>query len=678
EPFVNNTSNMPAGAYVLKLTDLETGCQMSYHLLIESEDCCEITLIESAYDGCLAKYKFNVDSECESPTINVVVLDPNGTPVAFDESFWAGVQDVSFETTIEGDYTVDITVFCESENPCGNISVSVTSDPECSSTVEPDCFAIWDDEVVNNYRMEGNALIAHPNSNTFSVLGSVHDVSSGELNYYWTHLDLESNNIAYQAFGNAALTTSTDEYVLDAVEHNGYIYNVGYGQYDDGNGMHECLMISKIDLADGSLSASKRYSLSNSSNERATSIDTYVNSNGETQLIVAGYTDLDFSRGVNAFATSFSLSLDITTEFFLYDVNNRDNFVYEVKNVSQASVFVLVGKGMIGPSTFEASALMLDYNFNIVDEFTFYKKPSEITSVAFDGNELYFVGNYIADVDENITKAMIFKTGLSWDSNTSFTTLENTGDSETFDWARDIVIHDSELYIAGQSGLGGTRGLLIKVDPGEGELEEEFQVVWSKQTTTKHTTLKAISDILNSDGSSSIIAVGDTQSQGEDAIAVVHSDLDGNTCCLETTTVITDQVDVELTTGYTRGFKTPNSTNLLTGSANYATLPMCDPLLKSAEVALMVSSPNASLNVVPNPNDGQFELMLSAQGTWLTEVVIIDATGQEIFKSKYPAKDHLRSVSLGSNLGLKSGMYLLHVRLSNGEELSTRVVVGRQ
>ncbi|MFM9985172.1 MAG: hypothetical protein ACKVOK_08070, partial [Flavobacteriales bacterium] len=42
EPFVNNTSNMPAGAYVLKLTDLETGCQMSYHLLIESEDCCEI------------------------------------------------------------------------------------------------------------------------------------------------------------------------------------------------------------------------------------------------------------------------------------------------------------------------------------------------------------------------------------------------------------------------------------------------------------------------------------------------------------------------------------------------------------------------------------------------------------------------------------------------------------
>lgn len=677
-PFVSNPSNMPKGAYVLTLTDIATGCQMSYHLIITQEECCEITLGESDYDDCLAKYKFSIDSECESPNISVEVLDPNGAQVPFLENFWTGILDVSFETTIDGEYTIEIVVSCGAENPCGALSVGVISTPECSSAVVPNCFAIWDDEVVNNFRMEGNAVISHANSNSYSVLGSAHNAANDELNYYWQHLDLAGNNISNQAFGNDALTTSTDEYVLDAVEHNGYIYNVGYGLYDDGNGMHECLMISKIDLANGSLSASKRYSLSNSSNERATCIDTYVNSNGETQLIVAGYTDLEVSRGVNAFATSFSLSLDLTSEFFLYDVNSRDNFMYEVKNISQASVFVLVGKGMIAPSIFGASALMLDYNFNIVDEFTFYKRPSEITSVGFDGNDLYFAGNYIEDVEENIAKAMIFKTGLSWGPYISFTTLENTDDNEAFDWARDLVIHNSDIYIAGQSGLGGTKGLLIKVDPGEGELEDEFQVVWSKQTTTKHTTLKAITDVLNPDGSSGIIAVGDTQSEGEDAIAVVHSDLEGNTCCLETTTVIPDQIEVQLTNGYMRGTKTPFPTDLLTGSINFADLPMCDPLIKSAQVGLKVSTLDASLHVIPNPNDGQFELILSSAEAWLTEVVVIDVTGQVIFKSNYPTKDQLRSLSIGSDLELNAGMYLVQVRLSNGEEMSTRVVVGRQ
>ncbi|MCB0762828.1 MAG: hypothetical protein KDC12_14980, partial [Flavobacteriales bacterium] len=43
DPFNSNPTNMPAGSYTLGLTDLETGCVMSYDVVIDSTSCCDTT-----------------------------------------------------------------------------------------------------------------------------------------------------------------------------------------------------------------------------------------------------------------------------------------------------------------------------------------------------------------------------------------------------------------------------------------------------------------------------------------------------------------------------------------------------------------------------------------------------------------------------------------------------------
>ncbi|MCB0760109.1 MAG: T9SS type A sorting domain-containing protein, partial [Flavobacteriales bacterium] len=661
-PFVSNPTNMPPGDYVLTLTDAETGCDMDYPVTISSEECCQITLNDSTTTDCFATLSFDVVADCASPTVDVNVTDPNGSPASFTEDFTAGVLEVSFETSIDGAYVVDVFVFCGAGPPCDTLSVNLYTDPGCLSVPEPNCFAIWDNESINTYFMEGNAVISSVNTTKYSVLGSAHEPDA-LLNYYNARLDGEDAYIYARDFGDDATANSKTEYIIDAVEYNGFIYNVGYGAYPGGSGERNCFMISKIDMETGIPVVRKRYHLSNSSNDVATGIDIYQTPSGETRLFVAGYTDVNQAqRGIDAFATSFSLNLAIAN-LYTYDFMNKNNYAYEVKNVGQNSHFVVVGK----VETL-ASAFMLDYNFNVIDEFTFKSKVSELTSVELDGNQLYFVGNYSPNANE--TKAMIFKSGLSWGNGTTFRTLENSGDSENFDWARDLVIYNSRVYIAGQSGENSKRGLLVELNPST------LNPVWSKHTDPQ-LSLKAVSDILHLDNSIGIIAVGDTKAGTEDAIAVVHSDLDGNSCCLSTTTMKVDQGVDNFLFGYTRIQRQTANVNLNLGLTPFEPLPICDPEFKNAEDVLMVSSPNADLYVVPNPNDGQFELMLSAQEAWLTQVVILDVTGQEIFTSTYPAQDQIRSLSIGAELGLKSGMYLVHVRLSNGEELSTRAVVGR-
>jgi hypothetical protein len=665
-PFVYDSSNLLPGSYGLTLTDNETGCFKNYDLVIESEDCCQIALFDSSYVDCVATYYFDIMADCDSPLVGINVTDPTGGLALFTQNLVAGILEVSFETEFEGVYFVDVQVLCDSGNICDNLSISLDTEPTCLSLPIPNCLAIWDNEVANTYMMQGNAVISNEIETAYTVLGSAHEPNS-MLNYYYARLEGDDSYIYARDFGNDINIGSKTEYILDAVEHEGFIYNVGYGEYAASGLVRNWFMISKINKETGAMILRRRYHLSQSSNDIATGIDIYQ-LNGITRLVVAGYTDVNQSqRRMDAFATTFSLDL-VIGDLYTYDYNAKDNYMYEVKNVGQTSRFVVVGKHRIGASTFVASALMLDYALNVTDEFTFKYRVSEITSVDLHENELFFVGSYSPGSNE--TKAMIFKSGLSWGSNIDFRSIENTGDVENFDWARDIVIHNSRVYIAGESGTNTKRGLLVELNP------ISLNPVWSKHTDPA-LSLKAISDIKRSDGSTGIIAIGDTKRQGEDAIAIVHMDLDGNSCCVDSTSLKMDLINETFLFGYTRLLRTPGAMSLSLGLTPFEIIPVCDPEFKGADIEIMVSSDNEGLLVIPNPSAGRFELMLTAQQAWLSEVVIIDVTGQIIFKSNYQDHDELHSVTIGDNLALVSGMYLVQARLSDGELLTTRVVVSK-
>ena len=79
------------------------------------------------------------------------------------------------------------------------------------------------------------------------------------------------------------------------------------------------------------------------------------------------------------------------------------------------------------------------------------------------------------------------------------------------------------------------------------------------------------------------------------------------------------------------------------------------------------------LKFAPNPNNGQFKLSFGAENESLTQVRIVDVTGQVVFETelKSDAKQYNQDIDISNN---PKGLYILQI-MQDGNVMTKKMLV---
>ena len=399
---------------------------------------------------------------------------------------------------------------------------------------------------------------------------------------------------------------------------------------------------------------------------------------GEENLMIVGYTNSTSSVVSNFDVLAIKIRLNgvLVTQNTFSGPKNSNDYGYDVARYdinSLQSEYFIVGERSLGSAqdaiVIKVDASLTHLDSKIINNSDRNEVANSVAILPKQTGADVFVAGSISNKTNGLSDIYLFKLNnyLQIGSVPNNVILSNPEES-TYEIARKLkVTSDDQLIIAAESGYdfnNGTDALVLKVDPAT------LLPVWASSTN-----LPVESEVFNdiaqlNDGT--FVGTGFyTMSPTDRDIFVSRITNEGISCCLSEYHLISDKD--YLASGYLKT-KVPVLSRKPYGAAteDYDQDKICTEVNQRSIASNSGSVLNSLVNILPNPNAGEFVVELIHDSSTIRTVNVFDISGRVIKTMVTESSVSKLSISAAE---FDSGIYFVEIITNTDDRYTSRVVI---